>query len=119
VESTIRKKVWSKKWFSKITIDMDSTVRGGIGRVSEITTGCMATLDENLILHIPYISNSDPKSGATSIWADFVYKLNPAYQSLIPFMLTTYGINFFLKVYCNFILGTGRQSWQHLHFNLK
>ena len=63
-----------------------------IGRVSEISTGCMATLDENLILHIPYISNSDPKSGATSIWADFVYKLNPAYQSLIPFMLTTYGI---------------------------
>jgi len=31
VESTIRKKVWSKKWFGKITLDMDSTVRGVYG----------------------------------------------------------------------------------------
>jgi len=31
VESTIRKKVWSKKWFPKITLDMDSTVRGVYG----------------------------------------------------------------------------------------
>jgi hypothetical protein len=31
VESTIRKKVWSKKWFGKITLDMDSTVKGVYG----------------------------------------------------------------------------------------
>lgn len=31
VESVARKKVWSKKWFGKITLDMDSTVRGVYG----------------------------------------------------------------------------------------
>ena len=31
VESMARKKVWSKKWFGKITLDMDSTVRGVYG----------------------------------------------------------------------------------------
>ena len=31
VESTARKKVWSKKWFGRITLDMDSTVRGVYG----------------------------------------------------------------------------------------
>jgi hypothetical protein len=31
VESIIRKKVWSKKWFGKITLDMDSTVKGVYG----------------------------------------------------------------------------------------
>jgi hypothetical protein len=31
VESTIRKKVWSKKWLGKITLDMDSTVKGVYG----------------------------------------------------------------------------------------
>lgn len=32
VEAEARKKVWSKKWFKKITLDMDSTVRGVYGR---------------------------------------------------------------------------------------
>ena len=31
VEFTVRKKVWSKKWFGRITLDMDSTVRGVYG----------------------------------------------------------------------------------------
>jgi hypothetical protein len=31
VESRARSKVWSKKWFGKITLDMDSTVRGVYG----------------------------------------------------------------------------------------
>lgn len=31
VESRARTKVWSKKWFGKITLDMDSTVRGVYG----------------------------------------------------------------------------------------
>ena len=28
VEDVARRKVWTKKWFGKITLDMDSTVRG-------------------------------------------------------------------------------------------
>ncbi len=31
VEHAARRKVWSKKWFGKITLDMDSTVRGVFG----------------------------------------------------------------------------------------
>ncbi|MCD6307079.1 MAG: IS1380 family transposase [Deltaproteobacteria bacterium] len=31
VENAARRKVWSKKWFGKITLDMDSTVRGVYG----------------------------------------------------------------------------------------
>jgi hypothetical protein len=31
VESSMRKKVWSKKWFGRITLDMDSTVKGVYG----------------------------------------------------------------------------------------
>ena len=31
VESIVRKKVWGKKWFGRITFDMDSTVRGVFG----------------------------------------------------------------------------------------
>ena len=31
VENRARQKVWSKKWFGKITLDMDSTVRGVYG----------------------------------------------------------------------------------------
>ncbi len=30
-ESIVRKKVWGKKWFGRITLDMDSTVRGVYG----------------------------------------------------------------------------------------
>ena len=30
-ESHARKKVWGKKWFGKVTLDMDSTVRGVFG----------------------------------------------------------------------------------------
>ncbi len=31
VESDMRRKVWNKKWFGKVTMDMDSTVRGVYG----------------------------------------------------------------------------------------
>jgi hypothetical protein len=31
VENAARRKVWTKKWFGKITLDMDSTVRGVYG----------------------------------------------------------------------------------------
>jgi len=32
VESMVRKKVWGKKWFGRITLDMDSSVRGVYGK---------------------------------------------------------------------------------------
>jgi phosphatidylethanolamine-binding protein (PEBP) family uncharacterized protein len=50
--------------------------------VSE-STECMATLDKNLSLHIPYLSYNDPISGASSLWADFVYEFNSKYPTLI------------------------------------
>jgi len=31
VENTARRKVWTIKWFGKIILDMDSTVRGVCG----------------------------------------------------------------------------------------
>ncbi len=31
IESVVRKKVWGKKWFGRITFDMDSTVKGVFG----------------------------------------------------------------------------------------
>ena len=63
-----------------------------IGRVSEITTGCTAMLDSSFVLHIPILSNSDSAIGTVSLWADFVYKPDSAYPTLVPLMLTTYGI---------------------------
>ena len=63
-----------------------------IGRVSEITTGCTAMLDSNFVLHIPILSNSDSAIGTVSLWADFVYKPDSANPTLLPLMLTTYGI---------------------------
>jgi len=56
VESSVRKKVWSKKWFGKITLDMDSTVKGVYGnqegaekgynpkkKARKVTTPCCAS----------------------------------------------------------------------------
>jgi len=41
------------------------------------TTRCTATLDENLLLHIPYLTYDDPASGTLSLWVDLVYESNP------------------------------------------
>jgi hypothetical protein len=32
VENLVRCKVWGKKWFQRITLEFDSTVKGGCGR---------------------------------------------------------------------------------------
>ena len=32
VEDALRRKVWNKKWFGRITLDLDSTVRGVLGK---------------------------------------------------------------------------------------
>lgn len=55
-------------------------------------TECTATLDKSLSLHIPFLSQADPRSGTLSLWVDFVYNPNPSYPASIPFKVTSYGI---------------------------
>jgi len=55
------------------------------------TSMCTATIDGNLLLHIPYISYVNPITGNLTLWADFVYNFNPTYPALILFKLTNYG----------------------------
>jgi len=55
-------------------------------------TGCIATLDETLSLHIPVLSYLIPYWGAPSYWADLVYEYNPAYPALILFKLSNAGV---------------------------
>ena len=62
-------------------------VRGG--QASIPTQGCTATLDGNLLLHIPYLSYNN---GTLSLLADLVYYPNPTYPTLIPFKLSNYAI---------------------------
>jgi hypothetical protein len=47
-------------------------------------TACTATLNGNLLFHIPYISYDN---GAMTLSADFDYNPNPSYPTLIPFKL--------------------------------
>jgi hypothetical protein len=60
--------------------------------VTQAPTGCTATLDGNLMLHIPVLSYLNPYWGAPSFWAYFVYEYNPAYPALILFKMTNAGI---------------------------
>ena len=55
-------------------------VRGG---QAPTPTGCTATIDENLLLHIPYLSYVNPLLGSISLWADFVYEFNPMYTMIL------------------------------------
>ncbi|MBI5594040.1 MAG: DUF1566 domain-containing protein [Deltaproteobacteria bacterium] len=72
--------------------------KGGYGYVRAVregqapTSACMATLDGNLLLHIPYLSYVDPTTGTTVFWTDLAYVFNPAYPTLIPFKLTNYAV---------------------------
>jgi hypothetical protein len=50
-------------------------------------TACTAILDENLTLHIPYLSYVDQMSTPSSFWADLLYEYNPTYPDLIFFKL--------------------------------
>ena len=52
-------------------------------------TECMATLDKNLLLRIPYLSYVN---GTISLWADLTYDFNPTHPNLLPFKLTNYGV---------------------------
>lgn len=53
---------------------------------------CKATINGNLLLHIPNLSYIDPISGTLSFWADLVYEFNPTYPTLIFFKLTNYDV---------------------------
>ena len=64
-------------------------VRGG---QAPTPTGCTATIDENFLLKIPYLSYVNPLLGTISLWADFVYEFNPTYPLLILFRFTNAGI---------------------------
>jgi len=56
------------------------------------TTGCTATLDEDLSLHIPNLFYVNQTSGSMLLWADLVYEFNSIYPTLIFFKLTNAGI---------------------------
>ncbi len=53
-------------------------------------TDCTATLDGNLLLHIPYLSYGNPISGTQSFRANLGYEFNPTYPALILFKLDSY-----------------------------
>ena len=56
------------------------------------SSACSATIDGNSLLHIPYLSYTDPTSGNVSLWADFVYEFNSKYPTLILFKYKNSGI---------------------------
>ena len=69
------------------------------GTLTPTPTVCTATLDGNLLLHIPYLSLVNPASGTLSLWADLTYDSNTStydsntgYANLISFKLTDYAI---------------------------
>jgi hypothetical protein len=49
---------------------------------------CEATINEDLLLHISYITYSNPITGSGLLWADFVYVPNPM---VLYFKITNYG----------------------------
>ena len=56
------------------------------------TTACTATIDSNYSLHIPLISHLNPQSNTPSYSADFAYKYDPAFPTMILFRLTNHAI---------------------------
>jgi hypothetical protein len=64
------------------------------------STECTATINNNYLLHIPYLSYVDPTSGTQSLWADFVYEFNPMNPTLILFKLSSDDIIFNLSYLC-------------------
>jgi Protein of unknown function (DUF1566)/Viral BACON domain len=57
------------------------------------TTACTAAIDSNNSLHIPLISHLNPQSNTLSSYsADFAYKNDPAFPTMIFFKLTNHAI---------------------------
>lgn len=82
--------------FCLIVLMVTATVWAVPGNVtaaqSPMPTACTATIDESVLLHIPFLSYVDPISGTQTFWADFAYEFDPTYPTLIPFKLKNYGI---------------------------
>jgi len=76
---------------SKLDYGYVRAVRGGQAP-TPTQTECSATLDENLLLHIPNLFYVNQTSGSRLLWADLVYEFNPTYPTLILFKLTNAGI---------------------------
>lgn len=73
------------------------TAAGAAGSPVDVTVKqspktCSATLDGNLLLHIPYLSSVNQMLGTILFWADFAFEFNPTKPTLIPFKLTNYDI---------------------------
>lgn len=64
-------------------------------------SGCTATLNENLFLHIPYLSYDNPILGNLTLQADFAYDYNPSYPELIPFKFTNASVIYSPSFSCN------------------
>jgi Protein of unknown function (DUF1566)/Viral BACON domain len=81
---TIRVTVYGDGTQKDVTVNViqDQSIGGGVGPPTP--TACTATIDGNLLLHIPYLL-----SGTLSRWADLVNVFDP---TLILFKLTNYGI---------------------------
>ena len=80
---------------SSRTATIHVTAAGATGSPVDVTVimaKCTATLDGNLMLHIPVLSYLNPPWGAPSFWAYFVYEYNPMYPALILFKMTNAGI---------------------------
>jgi hypothetical protein len=56
--------------------------------VKQMPTVCTATLDGNLLIHIPDLASLMDWWYAPAYWADFVYDYNPTYPALIIFKMT-------------------------------
>ena len=81
---------------SSRTATIRVTATGATGSPVDVTvtqpTGCTATLDGNLTLHISVLSYLNPSWGAPSFWAYFIYEYNPTYPALILFKMTNAAI---------------------------
>jgi hypothetical protein len=87
---------WSANFYNgndgrvnKLRFSSVRAVRGGEAPPIE---GCTATIDENALLHIPYLSYDNPLLGTISLWADFAYEYNPMYLTAIFFKLINAGV---------------------------
>ncbi|MEI6262446.1 MAG: LCCL domain-containing protein [Deltaproteobacteria bacterium] len=55
--------------------------------------GCTATIDKNLLLHIPFCTYGDKVFGTMSLWIDLVYEFRPLENVPPVFKLINYGNN--------------------------
>jgi hypothetical protein len=89
---TFWKHGYSGSWYSPSSTG-NSMIRAVVADIQAPTPmGCNATIDEKLLLHIPYLSYVNPISGTLSLWAELLYEFNPTYPTLILFKLSDAGI---------------------------